>query len=116
MKALDAKLAVFYLVKTTRLKPGWLYQKARKSKRLQSGIRRHQPFGANVIELSGRPLPKFWMQNPLAKLDAAGVTHHARIVLTKAAEQGTPKSGAGTVLIPLQSAEGQKQRQGRHQG
>ena len=60
-------------------------------------MHRHQQLDADLIELNFTPdLPYF--------------------ILTKAAIQDTPNSNAGVALIPLQSAEGQKQRQGRHQG
>lgn len=67
-------------------------------------MRRHQPLGMD-------PSPSL-----LAELDVAAVGDHAPLILAKVAILDASKSKAGTVLIPLQSAEGQRQRQGRHQG
>ena len=73
----------------------------KKSQRFQSGIRRHQPLGADVIELDlhpalladpfeveYHPFAEFRMEHPLAEFDAAGVEALLHLVLAKAAVLG----------------------------
>lgn len=77
------------------------FKRQEKSKRFQSGIGRHQPLGADVVELDLHPalladpfevehyaFPEFRMEHPLAELDAAGVKALLHLVLAEAAVLG----------------------------
>lgn len=69
--------------------------------RLKAGIRRHQPLGADVVELDLHPalladpfevehypFAEFRMEHPLAERDAAGVKALLHLILAEAAVLG----------------------------
>src|SRR5690606_38389874 len=76
-------------------------KRRKKSKRFQSGIRRHQPLGADVVELDLHPalladpfkvehypFAEFRVKHPLAERDTAGVEALLHLALTEAAVLG----------------------------
>ena len=57
-----------------------------------------------------------WRRRAIAAPGSADRPLRSSVLCLPQISDDAPKLKSGTVLIPLQSAEGQRQRQGRHQG